>query len=259
MRCVAGLRASSVVMLARTVSNRGRVEHNRLITIAVTPKRQRHGRGASTAVSRAGTLIVGNLVDVSGSATGSGATGTFTATQVIQHPEPAHVFLGTVTAVDGTLVTLAKAVTASDDQAENNDGSREFTVDVSNAAVTVDGAAGSLSVGQSVAVLGEGVHGLVLAAAVYAFTAPPTVLTGDVSAVAGTQVTIGDSENGAALDLAGVPLSIDGNPASATAVLDAVTNIAVLGTTDTAGTLTPTLAFAFTSADTNPAGDNPDN
>lgn len=249
---------SSIVVLARNVSNRGRVDHNKLITVAVAPKRQRHPHSASTAKPNAGTLIVGNLVNLSGTATGSGAAATYTATQLVQHAQPAHVFLGTVTAVNADLVTVAKAATASDDQAENSDGSGEFTVDVSNAAVTVDGAAGSLTVGQSVAVLGEGVHDLVLAAAVYAFSTTPTVLAGDVTAVNGTQVTIGDSDNGATVDLAGVPLSVNGNPDSATAALGTDTNIVVLGTTDTAGTLTPTLAFAFTSADRNPAGHNPD-
>lgn len=251
---------SSVVVLARDVSSRGRVDHNKLITVAVAPRHQRHPhvRGASTAGPSAGTLIVGNLVDLSGTATSSGTTATFTATQVVQHTEPAHVFLGTVTAVNANLVTVTKAATASDDQGENSDGSNQFTVDVTNAAVTVDGAAGSLTVGQSVAVLGEGVHDLVLAAAVYAFTAVPTVLAGDVSAVNGTLVTIGDSGDGATVDLAGVPLSVNGNPDSTTAALDADTNIVVLGSTDTAGTLTPTLAFAFNSADRNPAGANPD-
>ncbi len=251
---------SSIVVLARDVSSRGRVDHNKLITVAVAPRHQRHPhvRGASTAGPSAGTLIVGNLVDLSGTATSSGTTATFTATQVVQHTEPAHVFLGTVTAVNANLVTVTKAATASDDQGENSDGSNQFTVDVTNAAVTVDGAAGSLTVGQSVAVLGEGVHDLVLAAAVYAFTAVPTVLAGDVSAVNGTLVTIGDSGDGATVDLAGVPLSVNGNPDSTTAALDADTNIVVLGSTDTAGTLTPTLAFAFNSADRNPAGANPD-
>jgi len=249
---------SSIVVLARNVSNRGRVDHNKLITVAVAPRHQRHPHGASTAGPSAGTLTVGNLVDLSGTATGSGATATFTATQVVQHAEPAHVFLGTVTAVNTNLVTVTKAATASDDQGENSDGSDQFTVDVTNAAVTVDGAAGSLTVGQSVAVLGEGVHDLVLAAAVYAFTATPTVLAGDVAAVNGTLVTIGDSENGATVDLAGVPLSVNGNPDSTTAALDADTSIVVLGSTDPAGTLTPNLAFAFNSADRNPAGDNPD-
>lgn len=197
-------------------------------------------------------------MDLSGTATSSGTTATFTATQVVQHTEPAHVFLGTVTAVNANLVTVTKAATASDDQGENSDGSNQFTVDVTNAAVTVDGAAGSLTVGQSVAVLGEGVHDLVLAAAVYAFTAVPTVLAGDVSAVNGTLVTIGDSGDGATVDLAGVPLSVNGNPDSTTAALGPDTNIVVLGSTDTAGTLTPTLAFAFNSADRNPAGANPD-
>lgn len=251
---------SSIVVLARDVSSRGRVDHNKLITVAVAPRHQRHPhvRGASTAGPSAGTLIVGNLVDLSGTATGSGTTATFTATQVVQHAEPAHVFLGTVTAVNANLVTVTKAATASDAQGENSDGSNQFTVDVTNAAVTVDGAAGSLTVGQSVAVLGEGVHDLVLAAAVYAFTAVPTVLAGDVAAVNGTLVTIGDSGDGATVDLAGVPLSVNGNPDSTTAALDADTNIVVLGSTDTAGTLTPTLAFAFNSVDRNPAGANPD-
>jgi len=251
---------SSIVVLARDVSSRGRVDHNKLITVAVAPRHQRHPhvRGASTAGPSAGTLIVGNLVDLSGTATGSGTTATFTATQVVQHAEPAHVFLGTVTAVNANLVTVTKAATASDDQGENSDGSNQFTVDVTNAAVTVDGAAGSLTVGQSVAVLGEGVHDLVLAAAVYAFTAVPTVLAGHVAAVNGTLVTIGDSGDGATVDLAGVPLSVNGNPDSTTAALGPDTNIVVLGSTDTAGTLTPTLAFAFNSVDRNPAGANPD-
>lgn len=63
------------------------------------------------------------------------------------------------------------------------------------AAVLIDGAPGALTPGQTVVVLGEGDHETILAAAVYAYTTAPTVIAGDVTAVTGSTLTIGDQDN----------------------------------------------------------------
>lgn len=249
---------SAVVVLAHTVTDRGGIRHNTLITVAVGAKHP-HAPRAAVAGPASPALVVGDRVDLSGVETGSGVSATFTATQVVQHPQPAQLFLGTVTAVSATLITVTTAVTGSDGGGDTGDGSATFTADVTNAAVTVDGAPGTLTVGQSVAILGEGTHDTVLAATVAAFTTAPAVLAGDISDVTGTVVTIGDGDNPASVDLTGVPLVVNGNPGAAVTDLGVDARIIVLGSTDTTGAFTATLAFGFNNADTNPAGDNPDN
>ncbi|MDX6256338.1 MAG: hypothetical protein QOJ11_2672 [Frankiales bacterium] len=248
---------STAVVMARTVlvQHKG-VRHNVAITVTVAPgalKHTGHGRKVPTTAG----LVVGNKVEVSGTATGSGDTEVLTVTHAVQHAQAAHVFLGKVIAVNGTTIKVSKGAEASDDQDENDNGLHGFAVDVSKATITVDGAAGTLAVGQTVAILGEGDHDAVVAASVYAFTVAPTLLAGKISAVTGSQVTIGDEEDAVTVDLASTPLVINGNTGGALTSVAAGAKAVILGTT-TAGVFTPSLAFVFNGADKHPVGHNHD-
>jgi hypothetical protein len=248
---------NTAVVLARTVlvEHQG-VKHNVSITVTLAPGAFKHTAKGKKAPTTAG-LIVGDRVELKGTETGPATAQVFTVTHAVQHAQPAHVFLGKITAVNGTLIKVSKGAEASDSQAENDNGLHGFVVDVSKATVTVDGAAGTLAVGQTVAVLGEGDSDAVLAASVYAFTVAPTVLAGKISAVTGTQVTLGDEEDAVTVDLAGTPLVINGNAGGALTSVAAGAKIVVLGTT-TAGAFAPSLAFVFNSADKHPVGHNHD-
>jgi hypothetical protein len=141
----------------------------------------------------------------------------------------------------------------------NGDGQNSFTVDVSQAAVTVDGATGpTLAPGQFVAVLGEGDHDTLLAASVYAFSAAPTVTGGEVSAVDGTVVTFGEDDTSTSLDLGTATLVINGNPGGTVDQITPGNRLVVIGSTDGTGTFTATMAFAFNSGDRGPVGENDD-
>lgn len=248
---------STAVVMARTVQVQHQsVRHDVSITVTVTAgafRQSGHGHKAPTTAG----LIVGDLVELQGTETGSGDSEVLTVTHAVQHTQVAHVFLGTVTAVNGTTVKVSKGDAASDDQGENDNGRDGLTVDVSKAVVTVDGAAGTLAVGQTVAVLGEGDHDAVLAASVYAFTVAPTVLVGKISSVTGSKVTLGHEQDAVTVDLATTPLVINGNAGAALTSVAAGARAVILGTT-TAGVFAPSLAFVFNSADKHPVGHNHD-
>jgi hypothetical protein len=249
---------STAVVLARTVQVQHQgVQHNVSITVTVAPGAFKHAGKGHKAPTTAG-LIVGDLVELTGTETGPVSAQVFTVTRALQHAQAAHVFLGKVTAVTGTLIKVSKGAEASDDQDENDNGLHGFTVDVSKATVTVDGAAGALAVGQTVVVLGEGDHDAVLASSVYAFTVAPTVITGKISLVGGSKVTVGHEEDAVTVDLAGTPLIINGNAGGDLSTVTAGEKAVVLGSTDAQGAFTASLAFVFNKADLHPVGHNHD-
>jgi hypothetical protein len=246
---------STAVVMARTVQVQHQgVQHNVSITVTLAPGALKHTTKGHKAPTTAG-LIVGDRVELTGTETGPSTAQVFTVTHAVQHAQPAHVFLGKITAINGTMIKVWKGAEPSDDPAENDNGLHVISVDVSNATVTVDGVAGTLAVGQTVAVLGEGDRDAVLAASVYAFTVAPTVVAGKISSVIGTKVTIGHEESAVTVDLAGTPLVINGNAAGALTSVAAGAKAVILGTT-TAGVFTPSLAFVFNKADLHPVGHN---
>ncbi len=243
--------ATSAQVMARTLTGPHGVRHDKLITITLGTGKQ-HGKGKKPAAP----LTVGNRVDVTGTETGTGDNEVFTSTHIVQHAERAHVYLGVISSVDGTTIKVTKGDKPSDDAAESRNGSHGLLVDVSKAAITVDGAAGTLAVGQTVAILGEGDHHVVVAASVLAFTVAPTVEAGEVSAVNGTVVTLGDEEDATTVDLAGVALFTNGTAGGDLTKLGEDAKVVVLGSTDASGVFTPTTAFVFNHADKHPVGHN---
>jgi hypothetical protein len=253
--------SSSVTMLATDVRSGRSTTRNTPVTVSLPSRRSKSGKVLSRRLAH---LSAGDRISVTGTKSGDALT----AKNFVGQAAPFHVYLGTVTAVNGALVTVDKSTAPSDDQNESDNGS--FTVDTTNATVLVDGAAGSLAVGQSVAILGSSVMDVVSATSVFAFSVAPAVLTGEVSAVNGTVVTVskdgqdgegdGGSQSGedggtpptppvgTTTDLAAATLIVDG---ASNATPDTVTvgsRLIALGTDNGDGTFTSTMVFAFTHA-----------
>jgi hypothetical protein len=242
--------ASTVTVLATDLRTGRTVLHNRRVVVTLPSRRTTSGKALARSMR---SLTRGDRVTVSGSVAGTGRRAAFHASGLSHQVAPFHVYLGTVTALNGTLVTVHKGAEPSDDANEDNHGS--FTVDVSTATVSVDAAAGSLAIGHHVAVLGSSVNDIVVATSVFAFTTSPDVVSGDVSSVTGTVVTVAsqdeqDSHDGAqgaptVVDLAGAALIIDGTSNSTPDQITVGARISMLGMTDSAGTFVPSVAFAF--------------
>jgi hypothetical protein len=255
--------ANSVTVLAHDVHTGKSVSRHEQLTIAL-PSGTKGARTLRKIVKHASS---GDRVTVNGRAESTGSGLRFTANDVTDHPAPFHLYLGTVTAVDGTTVKVNKADRPSDDQGEDDGGA--FTVDVSTAAVTVDGAAGDLAVGQSVALLGSENHDTVVATSVWALTTAPATLFGKVRNVDGTVVTLKSDDDGTGgdggdddatasahghrgdhagvtVDLGNVPLVLNGHSGATADQLTEGSRLVLLGSTDPdSGAFVPSLAFGF--------------
>lgn len=263
-----------------------RMLHNTVVTLK--PHSAVHSRFSAADVAQP---PVGDEVQVTGDSNGS-LTDLETVTQTVT-PAPAELFLGTITSVNGALLTVTdKRAMDSSDTAEHH----QLTIDASQASSTVDGAAGTLAAGQYVLILGERDHDTVLAASVAAFSTAPDIQAGTISSITGNTVTLtaddpqeaadnrtdnstgdnpGDGSGGnpdstsggdqapspamqpTGIDLTGVPLTVNGAPGAGTTALAAGDKMLVLGTTAN-GVFTPSAVYSFTSNDTSPVGDNQD-
>ncbi len=256
--------SSSITMLATDVRSGRSARHNTPVTVSLPSRRTKSGKVLSRRLAH---MAAGDRISVTGTKRG----GTLTVKNFVGRAAPFHVYLGTVTGINGTLVTVDKANAPSDDQNESENGS--FTVDTTDATVLVDGATGSLAVGQTVALLGSSVKDVVYASSVFAYSAAPAVLTGEVSAVNGTVVTLstdgtdGEGEGdqggdqggedggqppappaGPTTDLAAATLIVDGVSNSTPDAVTVGSRLMALGTDNGDGTFTSTIVFAFTHA-----------
>jgi hypothetical protein len=137
------------------------------------------------------TNLAGYAVTVTGNAVRLGKTTTLTASQETVAPRPAEVFLGEVTDVSGTQLTLEASSAAGGDDFGAEDGT--LTVDISAATSTVDGASGTPAEGEFAVVLGEREDDTIAAASVDAWTDVPDVVAGGITDVSGSVVTLDDS------------------------------------------------------------------
>jgi hypothetical protein len=225
--------ASTLTLVAHDVHTGRSTAHNQRLTVAIPTGRGHAARAAARALAHS---AAGDAVTVAGVATGSGAGTTYQAKGVADHPAPFRAYFGTVTAVNGNLLSVAKS------------GSHHatYTVDVTDAAVTVDGTTGTPAVGQDVIVLGSNTGSLVAATSVWAFSSDLSAVTGEVTSVTGSTVTLdGDDDQGATtVDLTSVPLILNGTSSATADQLTEGTALLVLGTQD-ADTFTPLLAVGF--------------
>jgi hypothetical protein len=215
-------------------------------------------------------------------------------------PAPASLFFGTVDAINGSQLIVGEHDRDNGDNEsgrdrrhgdDGNDNDRReaahdhgpgggdnsgrghrITVDDSTAAITVDGSSNTpLAVGDTVAVLGESSHDTIVAAQIFGFTNAPAFLRGDITAISGNNVTVGDDNDGehndravaddhgddaVTVSLAGVPTFLNGDAGASASDLAVGDKLVLIGSVDSTGTFTPTMAFAFNHKDHNPCGDN---
>lgn len=292
---IVGRSGRTVQVFARTLSvGRARSTH-RLVTLTL-PARRRSGAvgaasvpaGATSAASRstgagaAGgpSLRIGDLISVRGTGRGAGSSIQLgTLQQEVETPAPARLWVGVIAGVDPATGTLTMAWQEQVDGGQGNGGQGNggqgtarragdggpdgsgLVVNAAAAAVQLDGAKAdptALAAGQTAVVLGENDHDTVLAASVYAYSQPPSFLSGDVTDVSGTVVTL-DADGEPSIDLAPggtpVPLLLNGNPGATADQLSVGDKLLVIGT-DTGNGFTPALAFGFNQQDDGPVGTN---
>ncbi|MHB8506349.1 MAG: hypothetical protein ACYDEN_11645 [Acidimicrobiales bacterium] len=283
---VAGVSAGKLTVLANVLRVGHHVERGVEITIqtsAVISSGHGAKRGQYSGVR---APAVGDRVVAAGWVSSTQTGDDYEAQSTSVAPAPATVVVGTVAgttpppgATSG--FTLAPSggegdqpVGPSTDAVQADPGSDQpntIGVDTSAATVTVDGTSGaSLAIGDVVVVVGEAAADAVTAAQVYAFSAAPALLSGVVTAVDSSTVTVtagdgGDQGDGTGtlVDLSGVPVVLDGTTGQTVTDLQPGDQILVVGTAATAAgggstTLTASLAIAFDNADLGPVGTNGD-
>jgi hypothetical protein len=180
-----GLVVASTSSTLRVLTRQLKVGSASLAANTVVTVKRPSGKGKKSNAS-----LVGYTVTVSGSAAKSGKTLILAASTEVAQPQPAEVFLGVVTAVTPTGLMLQEASAAGGD--DFGDDQNSLTVDTSAATVSVDGAAGTVDADEFVIVLGERDADIVVAATVDAYTTPPDVEAGRISAITGPMITLGD-------------------------------------------------------------------
>jgi hypothetical protein len=276
---VASHHGRSITVFAKTANVGAKTRHNTRITIIFT--RSAHGRTK---------IPVGNHIRLSG--TGVASRHTFR----LRHnhgetvsPAQATLIFGIVKAVDANLLTVSEKDRDNGDRhdGDDNDGhdrdgdhdgrspedhspgghghaggdndgrGHRVTVDDTAASITVDGAAGTIAAGETVAVLGEVTDNTVVASAIYAFTTKPGFSRGKVTMVSGENVTFRHDGNTVLVSLTAVPLALNGDVGATPSELVAGDKLLLVGSIDAhTGVITPQLAFAFNHHDDHPCGDN---
>ncbi len=203
--------------------------------------------------------------------------------------ESATLLFGTVTAVNGDFLTVSEndrdngdhhrgkdchghghGVSEDSTPADHGTGGghgdghgdgdhhgHQITVDDTNAAITVDGAEGAITVGDTVAILGEVTDDTVVASTIYAFSAAPAFMRGEVQSVSGDNVTVRDRGTTTTVSLTGVPLALNGDVGATPSELVAGDKLLLIGTlAEGTNQLIPEVAFAFNHHDDHPCGHN---
>jgi hypothetical protein len=175
-------------------------------------------------------------------------------------PSPATLIVGHVDRVSAGELVVSQL---SRDDGRHDRGSQRhpLSVDVSQAKITVDGAAGTVHAGDFVAVLGETNNDSVLASRVYDISGEAESLRGQVVAVNSDAVTVRSEGFDTTVSLGSgdneIPLFIDGGAASADQ-LRVHDRIVVLGVvSEEEEGFVPVLAFGFDHNNHHPCGDNP--
>jgi hypothetical protein len=276
---VVGHHHRSVTVFAKTARVGAKTRHNERVEVHFA--HSAHGRTR---------IPIGDHVSIL--ATGTASKHVFT----IRHnrhetvtPSPATLFFGSVTAVNGTLLTVSENDRDDGDHHDGNDNDNDgehhggdndrvspadhspggpgdndnegpghtITVDDSAATITVDGASGTIAVGDTVAVLGEASHDTVVASTIYAFTTDPSFMRGKVQQVSGDTVTLRDDGNTFTVSLSGVPLAVNGDVGAAPSQLMVGDKLLLVGPLDSStDQVTPEVAFGFNHHDDHPCGDN---
>ncbi|HTW20036.1 MAG TPA: hypothetical protein VME70_07490 [Mycobacteriales bacterium] len=131
----------------------------------------------------------------------------------------------------------------------------QVTIDDSEAMILVDGTAGTLAVGDTVAVLGEVTNCTVVAADIFAFSSKPAFELGWVVSVNGENVKLNSRGRTTTVSLAEVPLAINGDLGADPSQLNRGDKLLIVGTVNPeSGAIIPDVAFAFNHHDHHPCG-----
>ena len=176
---VVGVHGGKVRVLAQSARLDRHSAANRVLTLHMHADTHRHG---------VRTLAAGDAVTASGEENGA----TLDVTTVTAAPRPARALIGSVAGVSGNLVTLtSRDQVGGDGTVHHVDFGDRPVVDVANATFSgVATSAAQLSAGQTIVVLGERSHHVMLAAKVYSFSAMPSLAVGDVTASDATAKTL---------------------------------------------------------------------
>jgi hypothetical protein len=263
--------SSTVTLLASSARTGKHSRHDAAVTVALPSRRTPAGRALAKRLAKTHT---GDGISVIGTATDKKVT----AKNFAVKPAPFHVYLGTISAINNALVTVAKGAQSSDDSREGHRG--HFTIDTSEAAVSLDGqsvdSALDLKVGEPVAALGSSVDDVVVATSVFGFSAAPDVIAGRVTAVNDPLITIdshdrrgpggrenhvavraldghgrghgsddGD-EDGTVVSLDSASVIVDGQSNSPVSAITTRSRVLAIGTEQDNGSFAASLAFVFT-------------
>jgi hypothetical protein len=277
---VAGHHGRTVMVFARTAKVGTTVRHNERLRITFL-------RSATHARTK---LRTGNHISLA--ATGIASRHDFRISRDQDEtvtPAPAALLFGTVEAINANVLTISENDRDNGDHHDgddnDNDGGHDgdndaatpadhspggpgdgdngqghqVMVDDTAATILVDGAAGTIAVGDTVAVLGEAMDNTVIASTVWAFSTPQSFMRSEVQQVSGDNVTVRDDGNTSVVSLTGVPLALNGDVGATPSELVSGDKLLVVGSLNTmTGQVTPELAFAFNDNDNNPCGDNHD-
>ncbi|MBV9487960.1 MAG: hypothetical protein JO246_18140 [Frankiaceae bacterium] len=218
-------------------------------------------------------------------------------------PAPASLFFGTVVSVSGEQFILNEHTRDNGDREDGDDhghggdgdgrdsvrgtshgghgsSSHLITVDDADATITVDGSTDTeLAAGDTVAVLGEATEDTVVAADVFGYTVAPSFLRGDITAIDGQVVTVGDNQGDdqgddhvarpahdgenddtpVTVDLTEVPLALNGALNASVSDLAVGDKLIVLGDLNSeSGSFDADVAFAFNGHDHHPCPEGDD-
>ncbi len=162
----------------------------------------------------------------------------------------------TVTSTSSSLVMTPQTfVSGSEGESEHG----HFTIDASQAAVSVDGTVAQLSSlvsGETVVVIGEKYDGSMMAAAVLAFSAAPSIAWGHLVSVSGTTLDLANQSGQSAIDASTAALYLNGASGASFSQLSPGSFVVALGPSGTTP-LAATTVLDFNRSDNHPAGDNP--
>jgi hypothetical protein len=192
---------------------------------------------------------------------------------------PASLFFGTVQAINGNLLTVSERDRDNGDHERGGDRHRGHD-GMDNDARTVahdhGGDGGNSGPGHRITVDDSNAD-ITVAAQIFGFNNAPAFVRGDITAIDGNNVTVGDDDNqgddvahhhsdggddnddAITVSLAGVPLVVNGDSGASVSDLSVGDKLVLLGSFDSSGGFTPSMGFAFNGDDNQPCGHNDDN
>ncbi len=208
------------------------------------------------------SIVVGDVVHLSGMALESGNSQTLDANQEQVVDTHAAAILGTVssfsvTATSSTLVVTPQTfVTGSEGEGEHG----TLTIDASQATVTIDGATAQLAdlvSGETVVVVGEKYDGSMMAATILAYSTTPSIAWGHLSSVNGSTLTVHNSSGPETVDASAAAIYLNGVVGATVGQLSQGSFVLALGTAGSSP-LAASVVLDFNRGDNSPTGQNED-